>query len=322
MAADIKAVFKKCDFQAATSEEIKEMLTLLMPGTDKDAISALVSNASPVDGKLTTKSFLKYVLNGEGQTELTDDREGKTPDVLKAERFLHSHGIYQPTQADIDYVKDTRLAYMVDGYVQRIMKDKPFVCDQGETLSRFSADYFSGALAQKKRLVLIASNVENAETLQGAVRPFGDMGAPIVTATYNYEATPLELKAQVESLVKTHGTFKTIALCGHNTGECGDGKWHVTASHGVCLETGEIDAGVEDSLRSLTNAAQIRLDILACSLASTAKGQALLDRLEKETQTNIASSSDITGNPESGGNWVLETDGINLVDVYFDAAPS
>ena len=43
-----------------------------------------------------------------------------------------------------------------------------------------------------------------------------------------------------------------------------------------------------------------------------------MQKWEEELSTNFAAPIDVTGNAEQGGNWVLETDGIDLCYVYFD----
>lgn len=42
-----------------------------------------------------------------------------------------------------------------------------------------------------------------------------------------------------------------------------------------------------------------------------------MDALEKKLGKNFAASSDVTSNPEKGGDWVLETDNIDVSAVYF-----
>ena len=36
--------------------------------------------------------------------------------------------------------------------------------------------------------------------------------------------------------------------------------------------------------------------------------------LEAESGINLAASTDLTGNKASGGNWLMETDGVNVKD--------
>jgi len=37
--------------------------------------------------------------------------------------------------------------------------------------------------------------------------------------------------------------------------------------------------------------------------------------LEAESGINLAASTDLTGNKASGGNWLMETDGVNVKDM-------
>ena len=57
-----------------------------------------------------------------------------------------------------------------------------------------------------------------------------------------------------------------------------------------------------------------RIDLLACNL--TADNQKLIDTLEQLTEVNFAASSNITG---EGGDWVLETDDVDISSLYFDS---
>ena len=63
-----------------------------------------------------------------------------------------------------------------------------------------------------------------------------------------------------------------------------------------------------------------RIDLLACGLVSSEAGNLLLSQLETLTGKNFAASDDPTGNPQSGGDWVLESDGVNVAPVYFSQA--
>lgn len=96
-------------------------------------------------------------------------------------------------------------------------------------------------------------------------------------------------------------------------------KWFLMQSFGIDLATGQEDPGISDVIKAVAEAASVRVDILACSLAGTDQGRAWVQKCEKEFGTNFAASTDVTGNAAQGANWVLETDGIDLCDVYFDA---
>mmetsp|Transcript_12721 Transcript_12721/g.29080 ORF Transcript_12721/g.29080 Transcript_12721/m.29080 type:complete len:287 (+) Transcript_12721:38-898(+) len=60
-----------------------------------------------------------------------------------------------------------------------------------------------------------------------------------------------------------------------------------------------------------------RVDILGCDMVSTKKSMEVFKELEAECGINLAASTDLTGNAADGGNWILETDGVNVKDLYF-----
>ncbi|MCP4622761.1 MAG: DUF4347 domain-containing protein, partial [bacterium] len=61
-----------------------------------------------------------------------------------------------------------------------------------------------------------------------------------------------------------------------------------------------------------------RIDLLACNLAAGTNGALLIASLESVAGINFAASTNATGNPENGGDWILETDNINAEN-YFDS---
>lgn len=311
--------------------------------TKKGAVALVQTLPTSEGGRISMSSFVAFV-NGE--------------DVA----YMVNNGIAQPSEADVAYFREQQMKGVMSSFLHATVRMKPV------DVNCFAADYFSGALAEQKRLVLVSSDVGEVDLLTKAVKPMGNMGAQIVTAVWPFEACPEDLLQLVADLVAKHGTFKTIAMCCHDGGgseeievseekqkhwekvqweaagkpvkENGEmdwdsvakfmdkngavrsdipDKWYILESHGVDLAEGIEDPGVEAVIKALAEAASVRVDILACSLASTDKGRAKLQAWEKETNTNFAASTDITGNAEQGGNWVLETDGIDLCDVYFDA---
>jgi len=192
-------------------------------------------------------------------------------------------------------------------------------------ISKFAADYFSGGLEKQKRLVLISSNAPEPEALKTAVRPTGDMGAPIVTAVYDFDGEPETFVKQIKDLVAEHGAFKTMALCCHGKDEAkleGENfKWKILNKCGVHIgKDGSSDQGAEDILQAIADAVTVRIDLLACSLVGTPAGKDWMETWEKQIGKNVAASTNITGNPEKGGDWVLESDGIDVGQVYFKKA--
>ncbi|EOD19158.1 hypothetical protein EMIHUDRAFT_430761 [Emiliania huxleyi CCMP1516] len=67
-----------------------------------------------------------------------------------------------------------------------------------------------------------------------------------------------------------------------------------------------------------------RVDLLACSFYKDEKGKQVLAAIEEMTKTNFAASSNVTGNPALAdregheGDWVLESDKVDIKSVYFE----
>jgi hypothetical protein len=61
------------------------------------------------------------------------------------------------------------------------------------------------------------------------------------------------------------------------------------------------------------------LDFFACSLYSNPSWQYVFNTLDSSLGIIIQASTDITGNVTSGGNWVMESGGVNIQGVYFNS---
>ena len=59
--------------------------------------------------------------------------------------------------------------------------------------------------------------------------------------------------------------------------------------------------------------------MLACDLVANEQGKLLLSNLETLTVKNFAASDDPTGNPQAG-DWVLESDNVDVAPIYFNQA--
>lgn len=168
------------------------------------------------------------------------------------------------------------------------------------------------------RLLLLSTNLPEHETLAAAVLPHVHV-IMVKASAYTLHDLQLQLKA--------HGRtrFESIALFDHGR----PGAFHL------------LNAVPEVMLESLSDASSARfeiisffvelaklvqrggtIDLLACSVAGSPRGQALLSRLEKLTGVNWAASTDATGagaHVEAGFDYDLESDGRHRVDkLYFD----
>jgi hypothetical protein len=114
--------------------------------------------------------------------------------------------------------------------------------------------------------------------------------------------------------------FDTIAFACHGPpAPVGETRyWAITKS--VVLTSSMTTLGaVGNVLEALAKATKPggRVDLLACSLLKDDFGKDVLKRIEALTGTNFAASSNDTGNPKNGGDWVMESDGIDIGPIYF-----
>ncbi|MAK17994.1 MAG: hypothetical protein CMN41_05055, partial [SAR116 cluster bacterium] len=68
---------------------------------------------------------------------------------------------------------------------------------------------------------------------------------------------------------------------------------------------------------SVEHAPEGRVDLLACSLLKSREGREVFDAIERETKCNFAASDNKTGNPKNGGDWIMESDNVDIRDDYF-----
>jgi hypothetical protein len=80
--------------------------------------------------------------------------------------------------------------------------------------------------------------------------------------------------------------------------------------------------GLKQFLIDLKSLGVVTVDFLACLLYGQSGVPQMFAHLEAETGLNLRASSDLTGNAEIGGNWILESDMIDIQDLYFTQAIS
>lgn len=62
------------------------------------------------------------------------------------------------------------------------------------------------------------------------------------------------------------------------------------------------------------------IDFISCLIYSNPGWVSTIAALEARLGINFRASSDFTGNLSAGGNWIQESDGVNIQDIYFTAA--
>ena len=59
------------------------------------------------------------------------------------------------------------------------------------------------------------------------------------------------------------------------------------------------------------------IDFISCLIYSNPGWVSTIAALEARLGINFRASSDFTGNLSAGGNWIQESDGVNIQDIYF-----
>lgn len=159
-------------------------------------------------------------------------------------------------------------------------------------------------------VLVVASALEQADTLVNAAAD------GVVTVLYDAaNDTPEGLLSAIEEALGGQEA-SSIAFATHDLGE---GSFYLAGGYSVNLGTLLADTGLQDFWQGVGELTEDggRIDILACDLASTAEGTLLISQLENITGRDVAASDDATGAVESGGDWILETDDVDLEAVYF-----
>ncbi|MCH1429278.1 MAG: DUF4347 domain-containing protein, partial [Chlamydiales bacterium] len=137
-----------------------------------------------------------------------------------------------------------------------------------------------------------------------------------------FDDSQIDLKELAEhikhSVEARGGVVSNLALLTHGD----DAQFRLTDDKIVTLETLKSDPTIQEFFISISELVDEdgRIDLLACNLAASEEGRELLAELELLTNVNFAASTDLTGAASLGGDWILETDNIQVDDVYFSSS--
>eukprot|EP00747_Dinoflagellata_sp_TGD_P041814 gnl/TRDRNA2_/TRDRNA2_141690_c1_seq4.p1 gnl/TRDRNA2_/TRDRNA2_141690_c1~~gnl/TRDRNA2_/TRDRNA2_141690_c1_seq4.p1 ORF type:complete len:436 (-),score=94.81 gnl/TRDRNA2_/TRDRNA2_141690_c1_seq4:40-1224(-) len=163
-----------------------------------------------------------------------------------------------------------------------------------------------------QRMVVVSSATPDTDLFVAAVKK------PEWILEYDFDTMDIaDLSKAVEEKARELKPW-TVAFANHGADE--KGIWSITKDCSINVKEGkpEVTPPLADFFKSLARAANYRVDLLACDLASEPGGLALIQELEAETGKNIAASTNHTGNLKRGGDWVLETDNVDTASIYFD----
>ncbi len=168
--------------------------------------------------------------------------------------------------------------------------------------------------ANHVNVLVVSESLENADEL------FQSANSDTIVVKYDPKTmTGAELLHQISDAL--HG--EKADSIGFVTDKAHDGSISIFAGSDTSDKTISTSAqknfwnGVEGLL-----AEKGKVNIFASDLASTANGRHLVDSISKITNHQVAASTDVTGDPDAGGDWELEyvskgTGSVNLIDEYF-----
>ncbi len=161
------------------------------------------------------------------------------------------------------------------------------------------------------RVLLVSSILDGADVLAAAARD------DVLVVKYKTRRATLDSLVRRVEKVLNGRQCASIAIAAHDFGSA---KFYLTGSETISLASTVSSPSQQDFWWRMGAFLEEggRIDLLSCGLASNDQGAILVAALEECSGVNFAASNDKTGNPATGGNWVLETDGIDVADLYFD----
>lgn len=161
------------------------------------------------------------------------------------------------------------------------------------------------------RILAIDMSMENADRLAAATKD----GVTVVA--YDSRVNTLQEIRDMIAAVSSDGRYSSIAFAGHGT------SGQTALAVDAMLTLAELTANPElaDFFNYLSGllAEGGRIALLGCNVAEGELGAELINTLEELTGIDFAASDDATGNEGAGGDWLLETDGVDAAEAYFDA---
>jgi hypothetical protein len=161
------------------------------------------------------------------------------------------------------------------------------------------------------KILLVSSRVDHADMLAAAA------AEDVLVVRYDPKPTDLDgLNTKIKKSLNGR-TAASVCIAAH---DYGDNKFYLTASETISLGSTLSSAAQRAFWDTMGKMIVIngRIDLLSCNLASGDNGALLVSSLEKAAGVNCAASTNPTGNPRAGGDWILETDGIDVANEYFN----
>eukprot|EP00747_Dinoflagellata_sp_TGD_P218281 gnl/TRDRNA2_/TRDRNA2_90560_c0_seq1.p1 gnl/TRDRNA2_/TRDRNA2_90560_c0~~gnl/TRDRNA2_/TRDRNA2_90560_c0_seq1.p1 ORF type:complete len:400 (-),score=79.02 gnl/TRDRNA2_/TRDRNA2_90560_c0_seq1:305-1504(-) len=166
-----------------------------------------------------------------------------------------------------------------------------------------------------QRMVVVSSTIPETAIFCNAVRK------PEWVVTYDYDTTSIQQLNETIAKKAAELQPRTVAFANHGADE--QGVWALTKDCKItAAEDGgkfNVDENAAAFFQALADAAEHRVDLLACDLAAHPGGVELIKEMETATGKQIAASTNHTGNLLHGGDWVMETHNVDTASIYFDS---
>lgn len=160
-------------------------------------------------------------------------------------------------------------------------------------------------------VLLVSDNIQQDNILAGAA------GKDVLVIRYKTKTTDLNGLLSLVSKKLDGKLASSIGIAAHDYGEA---KFYLTDSETISLQSTLNNLKQREFWKELGQliAENGRIDLLVCNLARGNQGEMLIASLENLTKVQVAASSNETGNPLKGGDWVMETANLDISKYYFD----
>ncbi len=162
-------------------------------------------------------------------------------------------------------------------------------------------------------VLVISSEVKDGEDLAAAAKD------NVIVVKYDPAKTTLDdLSAMIKDALGGEKA-DSIAFASHYTNT---GIMALSGSDAMSADSLESSADQQEFWKSVGGMVDDggRIDLLACDVAGKDGGEEFVSKIESISGVNVAASVDPTGNEAYGGDWVLETDNVDVQATYFESA--
>ena len=147
-------------------------------------------------------------------------------------------------------------------------------------------------------LIIIGKNVKNVELIENSINDSTEIF--LVGSDTTEESLLNHVKEK---------TYKSVAYFAH---------YQAPETHSITPDVTYNLASDKDALVNFWNKFDTStVDYLGCSTLKNEVWKNTLKHLGEKTSKQFRASDDNTGNLKAGGDWVLESDGVNVKDLYF-----